>query len=361
MLVEVVGTRHEHDLLPGLEHLLGLLLDELDVEVPKRSGALEIERPERVMVPEDDDGDHDSFGEIERLRGDIRRQQVTHARQHQGGEPPAHVCVPSRRQVRHRPFVSDSVFFQVPRVRQQQRTESRERRLRRGRRVAPVGSIRSLRPSRPSRPSRPRSVLRAAHAPPHPRQRRGTGAEVEHRVSPRADPRRRCALAVHVPVPVRVPALLVEKLRRGQRLWRRLRYAPRVPPVQAVVIFARVHPTFVRVDDKHGDGLQVTHRGIERREYLAVDKVNRVLHRTRRLDLVRAPPLVVAVVGVVRGRDVAPRVRRRLVIRRLRGVRYGGLDRAQVVGARVDHVVVELDADLQRPAGAHGARAEVSE
>mmetsp|Transcript_10158 Transcript_10158/g.41072 ORF Transcript_10158/g.41072 Transcript_10158/m.41072 type:complete len:318 (+) Transcript_10158:1528-2481(+) len=317
------------------------------------------------MVPEDDDGDHDSFGEIERLRGDIRRQKVTHARQHQGGEPPAHVRVPSRRQVRSRRFVFFySVFFQVPRVRQQQRTEPRERRLRRGRRVAPVGSIRSLKkPSRPSGP--PRSVLRAAHAPPHPRQRRGTGAEVEHRVSPSADPRRRGALAVHVPVPVRVPALLGEKLRRGQRLRRRLRYAPRVPPVQGVVIFARVHPTLVRVDDKHGDGLQVTHRGIERREYLAVDKVNRVLHRTRRLDLVRAPPLVLVVVVVVavvvRGRDVAPRVRRRLVIRRLRGVRNGGLDRAQVVGARVDHVVVELDADLQRPAGAHGARAEVSE
>mmetsp|Transcript_2274 Transcript_2274/g.9724 ORF Transcript_2274/g.9724 Transcript_2274/m.9724 type:complete len:275 (-) Transcript_2274:89-913(-) len=258
------------------------------------------------MVPEHDDGDHDSFGEIERLRGDVRSQQVTHARQHQGGEPPAHVCVPTRRQVRSRPFVSP-VLFQVPRVRQQQRTEPRERRLRRGRRVAPVCSI-------PREPSvlpvgsirREPSVLRAAHAPSHPRQRRGTGAEVQHRVSARADPRRRGALAVHVPVPVRVPALLGEKLRRGQRLGGRLRCARRVPPVQAVVIFARVHPTLVGVDDEHGDGLQVAHRGIERREYLAVYEINRVLHRTRRLDLVYAPPLVVVVVVVAAAAAASP-------------------------------------------------------
>ena len=188
---------------------------------------------------------------IQRLRAHVRRDDVSHRRQRDGGHPRAKLRVANRRRRRRdRGCLAGS----LARVREEERREPRE-----GPRGGETRGVR-------------------ADGSAHARQRARPRGEIQHGEPIRAQPRRGSPLTPHVSVTVHVPALLALELRGGHV------FAARRPRGGGGGggVEGGVHASLVRVDDEHGDGF----RG---REEIYVDGANGALDRAGRLHLVRAP------------------------------------------------------------------------
>ena len=187
---------------------------------------------------------------IQRLRAHVRRDDVSHRRQRDGGHPRAKLRVA----IAAAAAATAGVSRVAARVREEERREPRE-----GPRGGETRGVR-------------------ADGSAHARQRARPRGEIQHGEPIRAQPRRGSPLTPHVSVTVHVPALLALELRGGHV------FAARRPRGGGGGggVEGGVHASLVRVDDEHGDGF----RG---REEIYVDGANGALDRAGRLHLVRAP------------------------------------------------------------------------